>query len=359
GLNPAKQQIVVAQNGERISRHQFQAQVMDVVRDVENAYWDLVFSIEDLEVTQKSLQLARDLLRNNRIQVEVGTMAPIDVLEAEAEVAAREEAVILAEEAIQRNEDLLKRLVNDPESEDFWSVRFKPVDQPTRSDVNIDLEAAVRIALQRRPVLSQSRVELDTRSYNVRYTRNQVLPQVDLVGSLTFNGLGGDQIVRQGFAGEILREIPGGYSDALDQVFGGDFRDWTVALNVSYPLGNSAADAAYAQARVAYRQQRAQINSQELLIAQEVRQAARQVETNRKRIDATRVARELAQRRLEAEEKKFEVGMSTSFLIVQAQRDLAQAEANELRAVIDYNKALVAFERARGTLLDKSNISVR
>jgi len=153
--------------------------------------------------------------------------------------------------------------------------------------------------------------------------------------------------------------IPGGYGDAIDQVFGREFRDWSIGLNVSYPLGNSQARAQHAQAQVAQRQQRALISSNEIIIAQEVRQAARAAETNRKRIDATRVARELAQRRLEAEQKKFEVGMSTSFLIVQAQRDLSQAAANELRALIDFVKALAAFERAQGTILDRSNIAVQ
>ncbi|MGH9391987.1 MAG: TolC family protein, partial [Vicinamibacteria bacterium] len=149
------------------------------------------------------------------------------------------------------------------------------------------------------------------------------------------------------------------YGDAIDTLFGGDYRDWSLGLNVSYPLGNSQAQAQHSQAQVAARQQRARIDSSEILISQEVRQAARAVDTNRKRIDATRVARELAAKRLEAEQKKFEVGMSTSFLIVQAQRDLAQAAANELRALIDYNKAIVAFERARGTILDRANVSVR
>jgi len=359
GTDQNKQQITLAQNNERISRRQFEVQVMNTVRDVEFAYWDLVFAIRDLEVAQTSLELAQDLLRNNRIQVEVGTMAPIDVLEAEAEVAAREETVILAEEAIRITEDILKRLINDPTSSEFWDQSYNPTDQPTISTVEIDIDESVRTALTRRPVLDQSRVELETRNYNLRFSENQLKPQVDVVGSLVFNGIGGTQLVREGFAGEPSLIIPGGYGDAIDQVFGGDFRDWSLGLNVSYPLGNSQARAQHAQAQVAERQQQALINSNELLIAQEVRTAARAVQTNRKRIDATRVARDLATRRLEAEQKKFEVGMSTSFLIVQAQRDLSQAAANELRALIDFVKAIAAFERARGTILDAPNIRLR
>lgn len=359
GTDANKQQILVARNGQRVSRSQFQVQVMDTVRDVEFAYWDLVFAIRDLDVARRSLGLAENLLRNNRIQVEVGTMAPIDVLEAQAEVAVREETVILAEELIRVTEDILKRLINDPDSPDFWSTSYAPIDQPTIVEVEIDLDDAVRVALSRRPILEQSRVELETRTYNVRFAKNQLMPQLDVVGSLAFNGIGGTQLIREDFAGEPSLIIPGGYGDAIDQVFGRDFRDWSIGLNISYPLGNSQAQARHAQTQVAARQQRALINSNEILIAQEVRQAARAVTTNRKRIDATRVARELAQRRLEAEQKKFEVGMSTSFFIVQAQRDLSQAAANDLRARIDFVKAIAAFERAKGTILDRSNIAVR
>ena len=359
GTDASKQQILVARNGERISRNQFEVQVMDTVRDVEFAYWDLVFAIRDLDVARRSLGLAEDLLRNNRIHVEVGTMAPIDVLEAQAEVAVRDETVILAEELIRVTEDILKRLINDPESPDFWANSYAPIDQPTIEEIDVDVDDAVRVALSRRPILQQSRVELETRTYNVRFSRNQLMPQLDVVGSLAFNGIGGTQLIREGFAGEPSQIIPGGYGDAIDQVFGRDFRDWSIGLNISYPLGNSRAEAQHAQNQVSARQQRALINSNEILIAQEVRRAARAVTTNRKRIDATRVARELAQRRLEAEQKKFEVGMSTSFLIVQAQRDLSQAAANDLRALIDFVKAIVAFERAKGTILDDSNIGIR
>jgi outer membrane protein TolC len=358
-LNPNKQRILVAQNNERISRNQFEVQVMDTVRDVSIGYLDLVFSIRDLEVAQQSLKLAQDLLRNNRIQVEVGTMAPIDVLEAEAEVAAREESVILAEESIRTFEDVLKSLINDPESPQFWQARYVPSTSPTMEDIQIDVEEAIRVALQRQPLMQAARIELETRDYNVRFTKNQILPQLDLVGSFALAGIGGDQIIRDDFGDLPSGVIPGGFGDAVDTLFGGDYRDWSVGLNVSYPLGTSVAEAQHAQAQVEARQQRARIDSNEILISQEVRRTARAVDTNRKRIDATRVARELAAKRLEAEQKKFEVGMSTSFLIVQAQRDLSQAAANELRALIDYNKAIVAFERARGTILDRANVSVR
>jgi len=359
-LTGTKQQLVIAQNGERVSRHQFQAQVIDVIQRVANAYVDLSFALRDYEVSQKSLQLAKDLLNNNRIQVEVGTMAPIDVLQAEAEVAQREEAVIVAEALIRRAEDSLKMLINDPESPDFWGSSIRPIDPPQLDDSPIDWEAAVKSALSKRPELMQAQINLDTANFNIRYTKNQLRPQVDLFGAVSYSGLGGTQIIRnQALLGDTTRTIPGGYADALDQIASGAYRDWQVGITFDYPLGNSQADAANAKAQIEYRQQRAGLTNLELQIAQEVRDTARSVDTGRKRVDATRVSRELAAKRLEAEQKKFAVGMSTNFFVVQAQRDLSQAEANELRAMVDYYRAYVSFRRARGTLIEDVNVEVK
>ena len=357
--DPQRRQIVVSQNGERQAGHEFETSVLDVLRDVQNAYWDLVFAIRSHEVATQSLELAQDLLRNNQVQVEVGTMAPIDVLQAQAEAAAREEELILAEEAIRQTEDALKALIRDPDGVGFWDGEIRPVDAPSGEDYPVDTEDAIRVALQRRPELRSQRVQLDTNQYDVRFFRNQTLPQVDLVGLVQLTGVGGTQLVREGFFGPAVDTIPGGYGDALSQMSGLDYRDWRVGLSFSYPIGPNQAHASHAQAQTDLTRQREAVRQQEVLIAQEVRTAVRQVETNRRRIDASRVARELQEASLDAEQKKFEVGMTTSYFIVQAQRDLAQARANELQAIIDYNKAIVAVERAQGTLAERSRVTVR
>ncbi len=354
-----RRQIFVSQNGERQAGHDFETAVLDVLRDVQNAYWDLVFARQSHEVAVQSLELARDLLRNNQVQVEVGTMAPIDVLQAEAEVAAREEALILAEDAIRQTEDALKVLIRDPDAMGFWDGEIAPADAPTVDEYEVDADAATQLALQRRPEVRSQRVQLDSNEYDVRFFRNQTMPQVDLVGSAQLTGVGGTELVREGFFGQTLETIPGGYTDALQQLGGLDYRDWLVGIEFSYPIGPNAAHAQHAQAQVDVDRQRQTIRQQELVIAQEVRNAVRQVQTNRRRIDASRVARELEEERLDAEQKKFEVGMTTSYFIVQAQRDLAQARANELQAIIDYAKAIVAVERAQGTLAERSSVTIR
>ena len=357
--DPQRRQIVISQNGERQAGHEFETSVLDVLRDVQNAYWDLVFAIRSHEVAAQSLELAQDLLRNNQVQVEVGTMAPIDVLQAQAEAAAREEELILAEEQIRQTEDALKALIRDPDGVGFWDGEIRPVDAPSNEDYAVDTEDAIRVALQRRPELRSQRVQLDTNQYDVRFFRNQTLPSVDLVGVVQLTGVGGTQLLREGFFGPTVETIPGGYGDALSQMSGLDYRDWQVGLSFSYPIGPDQAHAQHAQAQTDVTRQREAIRQQEVLIAQEVRTAVRQVETNRRRIDASRVARELQEASLDAEQKKFEVGMTTSYFIVQAQRDLAQARANELQAIIDYNKAIVAVERAQGTLTERSRVTVR
>ena len=357
--DPQRRQITVSQNGERQAGHDFERSVLDVLRDVQNAYWDLVFAIRNHEVEAQSLDLARDLLRNNQVQVEVGTMAPIDVLQAEAEVAAREEALILAEEQIRQTEDALKALIRDPDAPGFWDDAIRPLDAPSVEDYEVDVDDAIRVALQRRPEVRSQRVQLDTNEYDVRFFRNQTLPQVDLVGLVQLTGVGGTELVREGFFGPATETIPGGYGDALSQMGGFDYRDWQLGLQFSYPIGPNQAHADQARAQTDVTRQRETIRQEEVQIAQEVRTAVRQVQTNRRRIDASRVARELQEASLDAEQKKFEVGMTTSYFIVQAQRDLAQSRANELQAIIDYNKAIVAVERAQGTLAERSRVTVR
>lgn len=357
--NNERRQIVVQQNGERRAGHEFEQSVLDVLRDVENAYWDLAFAIRSHEVARQSLDLAQDLLRNNQVQVEVGTMAPIDVLQAEAEVAAREEALIVAEEQIRIFEDALKALIRDPDSPDFWEGAIVPADAPSVEDYPVDLDDAIRIALQRRPELRSQRVQMDTNQYEVRFQRNQTLPQVDLVGTVQLTGVGGTELRRQGLFGPVTETIPGGYGDALDQLAGRSYRDWQLGLSVSYPIGPNSARASHAQAQIDLNRQRDTVRQQEIAIAQEVRRTVRGVQTNRRRIEASRVGRELEEERLDAEQKKFEVGMTTSYFIVQAQRDLAQARANELQAIVDYNKAIVDLERAQGTLAERARVTVR
>lgn len=348
GIDNTRQQILVTRKNREISDVQVQQTVAITTRNVKNAYWDLVFANANLDVQNQSLRLAEQSLKDNRARVEVGAMAPIDIVQAEAEVAQREEGVILAEAAIQRAEDRLRALISNPSAPDFWTMRIEPADQATFVPVIVDVDAAVREALGRRTDLEQSRKRIEANDVGIRYFRNQSLPDVNAQVNYSAIGLGGTQLqFGQGFPPQVIGQSQRGFTSVLGDAFGNAFPTWSFALQVNYPIGTSNADASLTRARLQNRQAQMQLESQELTVATQIRDFARSVQTNSKRVEATRASRSLAERRLEAEEKKFQAGMTTSFLVFQAQRDLNLARNNELQALIDYLKSVVDYETSQ------------
>jgi len=348
-MDAIRQQVLVGEKNREIADIGLTQTITATSRSVRNAYWDLSFAIASLEVQRQSLELAQESLRNNRSRVEIGTMAPIDIVEAEAEVALREEAVILAEAAIERAEDVLRALIYDPDMPNFWNTRIEPADAPTFQPMPVDVDAAVRTALDRRTDLRSTRKTIEANDVSIRYFRNQTMPDVNAQLDYGLSGLGGTQFQRgEGpfgpGTGDVIGRTQRNYSSVLSDLFANRYPTWTLSLNVGYPIGTSTAEAGLARARLQDRQAQTQLRNQQLLVSTQVRDVGRQVLTNQKRVEATRASRQLAERRLEAEEKKFQAGMSTSFFVFQAQRDLSQARSNELRAVTDYNRSLVDFE---------------
>ena len=344
-IDGVRQQLEISQRNRDISDIDLERTLATTLRSVRNAYWELVFARASLVVQQQSLDLALESLRNTRARVEIGTMAPIDIVEAEAEVATREEAVIIAEADIETAEDTLRTLVYDPASPDFWTRTIETEAVPPFMPQPVDVDSAVTRAIEQRTDLRRARTSLDTTDVNIRFLSNQTLPDVSASIDYGLIGLGGTQFVRgAGFPGPIIGETNRGFGSVLGDLFSNDFQNWTLSLNISYPLGTSQQEAGLARARLQYSQAETQIRSDEVRISTEVRSVGRQVRTNQRRVDTTRSARELAERRLEAEERKFAAGTSTSFFVFQAQRDLAQAQANELRAILDYNRSVVDFE---------------
>jgi outer membrane protein TolC len=358
-IDSARQQLLVTRKNREISDEQLRQTVVGTVRNVKNAYWDLAYSLASVAVQEQSLELARQSARDTRSRVEIGTMAPIDVVAADAEVAAREEAVIVAEGAIDQAEDRLRSLILDPRTPDFWNVRFELADVVPLQAQPIDLDAAVQNALSKRTDLQQARKTLESNDIQLLYARNQTLPDLNLEVNYGLTGLGGTQFLRgQGFPGPIIGQIDRGLGSVIGDLFTNSFPNWSFTVRLGYPIGLGSAEATLARARLQYTQAQTQIRNLELQVATQVRDAARQVNTNAKRVETTRVARELNDRRLEAEQKKFTAGTSTSFFVFQAQRDLAQARNNELRAALDYNKSLVDFETVQESSLGGGSGSV-
>jgi outer membrane protein TolC len=347
GMDNTRFQIRTAKKNREISDVQFRQTVVNTVANVKELYYDLIYAIDNLEAQRDSLGLAQKLLDENQIKVRVGTLAPLDVVAAESEVATREEAVIVAEAALRDAEDALRRAIfpdNDPAT---WTTPIVPSERPSAELVTVDAQKAVLNALANRTDVVAARKGLENADLTIKFAHSQSLPGVDLVAAYGTSGIGGTFIEREGLGGPIIRTVPGGFGDALGDIFGQDYPTWTIGLNLSYPIFNRQSDAAEARARIGRDQVAASLRRLEMQITAEVRSAARAVETNYKRVATTRAARVLQERRLDAEQKKFAAGLSTNFLVTQAQRDLALAEVAELRATADYRKSVVNFDRVQ------------
>jgi len=346
-IDDTRLQIRVARKNREISDAQFRQTVVNTVATVKQLYYDLIYAIDNFEAQKKSLALAKKLLEENQIRVRVGTMAPLDVVAAESEVAGRDEGVIIAENALLEAEDQLRRAIFSQNDPDTWALRIVPKDRPSAEPSAVDLATAMKTALEKRTDIVAARKNVESADLNVDFARNQRLPRVDLVAGYGTSGVGGTLIERDGLGGPIVRTVPGGYGDALSDVFGAEFPTWSLGVNVSYPILNKQANAAAARARILKDQAVASLHRLEMQVAAEVRSAARAVDTNFKRVQSTQAARVLQERRLDAEEKKFAAGMSTNFQVTQSQRDLALAEVAQLRAIADYRKSVVNFERVQ------------
>ena len=356
----ARTQLVVSKRNRDISDIDLRTIVVQTVRNVKNAYWELKYAIANLDVQRQSLELAQQTLKDNRTRVEVGTMAPIDIVEAEAEVARNEEAVIIAEASIKQAEDNLRTIIFDPASAGFWQMVLEPIDAPEMDPRTVDLDEAVRNALEQRTDVRRAKESLDNVDSNLEFYRNQTLPQLNLQVDYGATGLGGTQFVRggEGFPPPIIGEASRSFWDVQGDVFTASFPGWTIGAYFAYPLGKGSADAIYARTKLEQNQALLQLKNLELQVGTEVRDVARNLNTNTKRVDATRASRVLSERRLEAEQKKFGVGMSTSFLVFQAQRDLSTARANELRAILDLNQSLADFEAVQEAALSGRGITI-
>lgn len=355
-IDSLRQQVMVSQVQQQIADVQLRQAVTSTSRSIRNAYWTLVYAVANNRVQVQSLDLAREQLRNNETRVKVGTMAPIDIVEAQAEVARNEETVIVSESDIQRAQDQLRALIMSPDTPGFWSATIEPTEQPALQPRTIDVEGAVKNALANRTDLQQARKNLEQNTINLRYFDNQRLPDLNVHATYGLVGLGGTQyLFGQGFPPPILGSANYSFRSVLGDVFGLTYPAWTVGVTVGYPLGTSQAEAGLARAKLQDQQTQRSIQNMEMQTAVGVRDVGRQVNTNLKRVQATQAARELAERRLEAEQKKFNVGMSTTFLVFQAQRELASARTAELRSIIDYNMSLVDFEAIQQIPLGGTN----
>jgi len=332
--------ISIARNDKKISLAQFKSKALEVSNAVQEAYWNLVKAIEDLKVAKKSKERAEDLLKKNKIQVETGTLAPIEIIDAEAGVASRVEAIISAENAVKDKEDELKKIMNFADNDIISDAAVVPTDKPDFIPKKVELKESLKVAMGKRPELQELQLKTENADMQRKRRKNELYPALDFTAGMRYTGLGED------------------VEDVNDSTFSEEFQGEFFTLELEIPLGNRSARSEYNKSKLEKQQASLNVKRKELDIVVEVRQTVRQVMTNIERVNATRKARELAQKRLEVEGKKFSVGRSTSLEILRAQEDLATAEGNEAKAIIDYEISLGNLEKAKGTILDAYDIKL-
>jgi len=341
-----------------LSDIQLRSVMSQTVRQVRDAYWDLVYALNNLKVSQLSLELSQQFLKDNQRRVEIGTLAPIDIVQAQAEVASNEAGVITAEAAIKTAQDNLRALVLDPGQADFWNVIFEPTDEATFAEQSVDVDSAVRSALEKRTDILAAKNSLEQSDVNLKFYHNQIMPQVNVqanYGAISYGGVQLSPVNLTNLGGALPpRSIISqrGYGSVLGDVFTNAYPQWTFGVQVGYPLGASTVQANLARTKLQYEQAQAQIKNIELQVVTQVRLAARNVQTNLKLVQSARASRELQEKKLDAEEKKLAAGMSQSFFVFQAQRDLASARVAEIQATANYNKALVDFQAVQDAPLN-------
>lgn len=359
GAEVTKRDLIVARNALNVSREAFEQAVANTIQVVENTYWDVVEAQETLRVAQESLALAQELHRRNKVQVDVGTLPPLELVRSEANVATRDEDIITARTAVGDTSDRLRLLLNLDQGE-AWDGEIIPETNPRTEAIQIDVEAAIKTAIAERPEIEQQRLIMNRLELDARIARHQTLPLLDLTVGYGLSGTAGD--LREVDPGDPTPEpiviSSTGWTDALEQLLDGDLNGWSVVLNFAYPLQNRAARAAAAGAQVELDRGKVELAQVEQRVLTEVRTAARRVMAAAQQIESAGVSRHLQERNLEAEQKRYENGMSTSFEVTQIQEDLNAAKSREVQAVAGYRRALTEFYRSIGRLLEESGVEL-
>jgi outer membrane protein len=338
-----------AERGRTIADLTLERQITATRNSVQLAYLGLIGAIKQLEVANQNMALAQKSLDNFRARVAVGVSADIEVIQQEASVARQEESIVVAEAGIDTAMDNLRALILDPARADYWQLRLQPTDTITAVPKEIDVEAATRNALANRIDLVTMRRQQEITALNLRLSENQVKPALDFNLNYQSTGTGGTRYSYDYTSGfpQVVGQLNRSFGLALSEAFGGTYPSWSMSTIFSYPLGNSAAKAQLARGRLEKRQEDLALQNMELMVATQVRNAARDVQANLKRVEVTQKARIATERQLEAENRKFNVGLSSSFELQGRESELANARVSELRAMIDYNRSLIIFERVQ------------
>jgi len=340
----------------------FRLRTIDVISRVQQAYWELVFALRDEQNQLANLNLSRENLRTIEAQISVGTKAPLDRAEVQTELANRESTLLLSVQSVSIAENNLKQLLVKDFTAPEWSAQITPTDTPKFDTGPVNLNDALKEARENRPELRRLRLQNDINGIDIQYFRNQTRPQVDIQSTLATTGLAGTPLTRvDPTTGEPILppgNLIGGNSRMLGNLFGFGTRNVVVGVALSFPLHNRTAKANLAGANIQREQLEASMRSQDQVIEVDVRNAAQAVDTARRRVLAARDAQANAELQLQGEQRLYQVGRSTTFLLFQRENALTNARNAELRAETDYNKALADLQRATSTTLRANNVIV-
>ncbi len=340
-IDNARNSIRTQQVNREVADIQLEQTIEDTKASVRTAYWALRRSIESVEIQQESLNLAQRLLDDNRTKVEIGTMAPIDVVTNESTVATDQQALLNARIGWQTAELNLKQLLVKGTDDDLYKATINPTTlPPVLTQVPVNIQSAVQTALQDRTDLQVSRKDLESSAFTVELRKNNTMPSLNLLTSYQLSGTGGSVFDRSG----VLTQ-PSGYSDVLKGIANFNQPQWTVGLTFSYPLGMASSKALLAQAQLSYQQGQANLKAQELSVSTDVTNAGLAVQNTYQQLLAARTAREAGERNAEAEQTRFDAGMSNNYNVATALNTLTSARLNELNAEIAYVNAIAEFDR--------------
>jgi outer membrane protein len=360
-LDATRRSIQIAKKSLDLSDSQFRQRVIEIINQVQRAYWDLVFAIRNEQIARDSVGLARTQLDNNRKMVEAGTLAPIELRSTEAQLETAKGNVIVALQGITTAENALKILLLKDPDDKTWYSEIAPSDQPIKSEVAFDLDESTRLALKNRPELDQMRLQAEQKEIDIKYFTNQLKPQLDFIGTYGSTGLAGapqDAIDIGGGGSNVLPRFQGGLFRSLSNLFGQDFRTYQVGVRMSFPWRNRTAKGNLGRSLAEQRQLDAR---QRLLIETvqvDVRNALQAVVASKMRYEAAQAGALAAEAQYNGEQERYRAGLSTNFVVLQRQTDLSVAKGTEVRALTDYNKALADLQRVTGMTLTNNNVQI-
>ncbi len=362
GLFINRAPIVIAQRGMQQSRDNFEAQVSSIIQQVVSSYWQVVLSQESLTVLRKSVDQAQASYDHDKRSLELGALPPYDIYRSESELATRKVAVIQGEYALKEAEDSFRQSIGadlDP-NVGAMDISLTEKAQPIGELLALDISQAIDRALAKRPELESQRLQLDVDDINIRLAHNQMQPNLTLSGSYSAGGLGGNEFIFNNATPPVqIGVIPGGLGDALAQISSFQFPTYSASLTLSLPIRNRAAEAAVGSSQVNKKRdlfaQRATLQSIQL----EARNAIHQLEQAKLSMGAAKIARDLTQKNLEAEQRKYDLGAETIFVLLDTQTQLANADLTLVQAQVSYQLALTAVQHATGELLERYHVQIK